>query len=168
MEHSPIKAQSNVELDASSLSYDKSQSRVRRAAGHIATGKARMPGVDLEAEAADAVFDLLDVQCTGLVSPALHPGLRCTCVAQDMPRHVAWQDMLHAKTCCMPRHVACQDMLHLVVSPPPLLPPVLLLPCVFFLPSSFSRLLSPLPSPTLSPTHPVPRALLTLCPGLHI
>ena len=92
MEHSPIKAQSNVELDASSLSYDKSQSRVRRAAGHIATGKARMPGVDLEAEAADAVFDLLDVQCTGLVSPALHPGLRCTCVAQDM---------LHAKTCCI-------------------------------------------------------------------
>ena len=112
MEHSPIKAQSNVELDASSLSYDKSQSRVRRAAGHIATGKARMPGVDLEAEAADAVFDLLDVQCTGLVSPALHPGLRCTCVAQDMARHVAWQDMLHAKTCCMPRHVAWQDMLH--------------------------------------------------------
>ena len=25
-----------------------------------------------------------------------------------------------------------------------------------------------LPSPTLSPTDPVPRGLLTLCPGLHI
>ena len=51
---------------------ETSQSRARRAAGDIVKGRARLPGIDFEAEAANAVFDLLDVESTGMVRAGYH------------------------------------------------------------------------------------------------
>ncbi len=114
--HSPSTAHWNFELDASS--YEKSHSRARRAAGHIATGKARMPGVDFEGEAADAVFDLLDVESSGLVSPAyrLRRALRLgrllsfSCLATS---HLGWLSFVFvlASAHSAPHHVMIRHAL---------------------------------------------------------
>ena len=52
-----------------------SESKARRAAGQIVKGNARMPGVDFGAEGADAVFDLIDVESTGVVRPGCRSGI---------------------------------------------------------------------------------------------
>jgi len=76
-----------------------SESKVRRAAGRIVKGNARMPGVDFEAEAADAVFDFIDVESTGVVRPAcrersllrLSFGSALRCLSPPCSEFVCWQ-----------------------------------------------------------------------------
>jgi hypothetical protein len=62
-------------LKCDAVGYEISESKARRAAGQIVKGNARMPGVDVEAEAADAVFDLIDVESTGVVRPGCRSGI---------------------------------------------------------------------------------------------
>ena len=74
-------------LKCDAVGYEISESKARRAAGQIVKGNARMPGVDFEAEAADAVFDLIDVESTGVVRPGCRSGILLRSSSVSALRH---------------------------------------------------------------------------------